>query len=86
MVRAWKTMSWANMKEQRSEAPLLFHASARKKRREPRDIPMSCTRSLLNPSALRLLGFNKFAQLVVFQALSETTFPEVTSADTPMRK
>ena len=31
-VRACKTISWANMKEQRSEAPLLFHRLAPEKR------------------------------------------------------
>jgi len=31
--------------------------------------------SLLNPRALRFLGFNKFAQLIVLQALSKGALP-----------
>jgi hypothetical protein len=45
-VRACKTISWANMKEQRSEALLLFHALKCKKCHEPPDnsSPMACGR------------------------------------------
>jgi hypothetical protein len=39
VLRACKTISWANMKEQRSEARLLFHASTCKKFQEPPNNP-----------------------------------------------
>ena len=57
------------MKKQGSAAPLLFHSLTHRTGRFAWRIAMIWERALLNPRALRFLGFNKIAQLIVLQAL-----------------